>query len=217
MGLALACLLAACPGSRAQAQGPQGAELAGRLGCLACHALNRPGGKPAAALDGVGARLTTAELAQRHRLSPPTSPPGQNAQLCLPPPHGAGGPGGIPPNPPMVTRIIRIVGAVSRTARYRRGDHKAKITVMTATCISDHRHHSGPFSPAGAAFRPLGQKLPHRCCPLPRGGLQGHLLPGLRTWRATRSTAAKSVQGLRIKDFKAGMGGPVCPSYEACR
>ena len=63
MGLVLAVLLV-CPGSRAQAQGPQGAELAGRLGCLACHALNRPGGKPAAALDGVGARLTTAELAQ---------------------------------------------------------------------------------------------------------------------------------------------------------
>jgi mono/diheme cytochrome c family protein len=62
MGLALAFLLA-CPGSRAQAQGSQGAELAGRLGCLACHALNRPGGKLAARLDGVGARLTAGELA----------------------------------------------------------------------------------------------------------------------------------------------------------
>jgi len=61
MGLALAFLLA-CPGSRAQAQGPQGAELAGRLGCLACHALNGPGGKLAVALDGVGARLTAGEL-----------------------------------------------------------------------------------------------------------------------------------------------------------
>ena len=62
MGLALALLLV-CPGSRAQAQGPQGAELAGRLGCLACHALNGSGGKLAAPLDGVGARLTAAELA----------------------------------------------------------------------------------------------------------------------------------------------------------
>ena len=60
MGLALACLLAACPGSRAQAQGPQGAELAGRLGCLACHT---PEGKLAAPLDGVGTRLTAGELA----------------------------------------------------------------------------------------------------------------------------------------------------------
>ena len=62
MGLALALLLA-CPGSAAQAQGPQGADLAGRLGCLACHALNGPGGKLAAPLDGVGARLTAGELA----------------------------------------------------------------------------------------------------------------------------------------------------------
>jgi hypothetical protein len=63
MGLALALLLSACPGSRVQAQGPQGAELAGRLGCLACHALNGPGGKLAAPLDGVGTRLTAGELA----------------------------------------------------------------------------------------------------------------------------------------------------------
>jgi len=61
MGLALAFLLA-CPGSRAQAQGPQGAELAGRLGCLACHALPGQGGKLAAPFDGVGARLTPREL-----------------------------------------------------------------------------------------------------------------------------------------------------------
>jgi len=62
MGLALALLLA-CPGSPAQAQGPRGAELAGRLGCLACHALNGSGGKLAAPLDGIGARLTAGELA----------------------------------------------------------------------------------------------------------------------------------------------------------
>ena len=89
MGLALALLLAACPGSRAQAQG---AELAGRLGCLACHALNRPGGKLAAPLDGVGARLTAAELAlsiayprQRHpRAKMPSYaylPPSEQAAL----------------------------------------------------------------------------------------------------------------------------------------
>jgi hypothetical protein len=62
MGLALACLLAGA-GSRAQAQGPQGLDLAGRLGCLACHSLQGQGGKLAAPLDGVGGRLTTRELA----------------------------------------------------------------------------------------------------------------------------------------------------------
>ncbi len=62
VGLALAVLLV-CSGSRAQAREPQGAELAGRLGCLACHALNGPSGKLAAPLDGVGARLTAGELA----------------------------------------------------------------------------------------------------------------------------------------------------------
>ena len=63
MGLALAFLVAAGPGGQAQAQGPQGAELAGRLGCLACHGLNKSGPKPATAFDGIGARLTAAELA----------------------------------------------------------------------------------------------------------------------------------------------------------
>lgn len=63
LGLALACLLAACPFSRAQTQAGPGAELAGRLGCLACHALNGSGGKLAAPLDGVGARFTPRELA----------------------------------------------------------------------------------------------------------------------------------------------------------
>jgi mono/diheme cytochrome c family protein len=61
MGLALALLLAG-PGSGAQAQGPPGAELAGRLGCLACHSLIGQGGQLAAPLDGVGARLTPREL-----------------------------------------------------------------------------------------------------------------------------------------------------------
>ncbi|MDP2045825.1 MAG: c-type cytochrome, partial [Deltaproteobacteria bacterium] len=91
MGLALAFLLA-CPGSRAQAQGPQGAELAGRLGCLACHALSGSGGKLAAPLDEVGARLTAGELAiaiayprQRHpRAKMPSYaylPPAEHAAL----------------------------------------------------------------------------------------------------------------------------------------
>ena len=61
MGVALAFLLA-CPGSRAQAPGPPGPELAGRLGCLACHSLQGQGGKLAAPLNGVGGRLTPREL-----------------------------------------------------------------------------------------------------------------------------------------------------------
>jgi mono/diheme cytochrome c family protein len=60
MGLALAVLLA---GAGSRAQGLQGPELARRLGCLACHALKGSGGKLAAPLDGVGTRLTAAELA----------------------------------------------------------------------------------------------------------------------------------------------------------
>jgi hypothetical protein len=63
LGLALAVLLTVSPGSTAQAQSPQGAELAGRLGCLACHIHNGPGDRLAAPLDGVGTRLTAGELA----------------------------------------------------------------------------------------------------------------------------------------------------------
>jgi mono/diheme cytochrome c family protein len=92
MGLALAVLLTVSPGSTAQIQGPQGAELAGRLGCLACHALNGSGGKLAAPLDGVGARLSAKELAiaiayprQRHpRVQMPSYaylPPAEQAAL----------------------------------------------------------------------------------------------------------------------------------------
>jgi mono/diheme cytochrome c family protein len=39
-------------------------ELAARLGCFACHALQGRGGKLAVPLDGVGASLTPAQLAQ---------------------------------------------------------------------------------------------------------------------------------------------------------
>jgi len=89
LGLALAFVLAACPGSQAQTQG---AELAGRLGCLACHTPNGQGDKPAAPLTGVGSRLTAGELAlsiayprQRHpRAKMPSYaylPPAEQAAL----------------------------------------------------------------------------------------------------------------------------------------
>jgi mono/diheme cytochrome c family protein len=39
-------------------------ELAARLGCFACHSLNGRGGRLAVPLDGAGARLTPAQLAQ---------------------------------------------------------------------------------------------------------------------------------------------------------
>ena len=89
MGLALALVLAAGPESRAQTQG---AELAERLGCLACHAGNGSGGKLAAPLNGIGARLTATELAlsiayprQRHpRAKMPSYaylPPAEQAAL----------------------------------------------------------------------------------------------------------------------------------------
>lgn len=45
-----------------QAQKPRIPDLARRLGCFACHALNGEGGNLAAALDGVGARLSPQQL-----------------------------------------------------------------------------------------------------------------------------------------------------------
>jgi mono/diheme cytochrome c family protein len=89
MGLALAFLLAAGPGSQAQTQG---VELAQRLGCLACHALNGSEAKLAAPLNGIGFRLTAGELAlsiayprQRHpRAKMPSYaylPPAEQAAL----------------------------------------------------------------------------------------------------------------------------------------
>jgi cbb3-type cytochrome oxidase cytochrome c subunit len=59
MAVALAFLLA-CSWSGVQDQDPRGADLAGRLGCFACH--SRQEGSRAAPLDGVGARLTPREL-----------------------------------------------------------------------------------------------------------------------------------------------------------
>lgn len=61
LGLALGVVLA-CSWSSAPAQDSPGAELARRLGCFACHALNGRGGNRAAALDGVGTRLTPGQL-----------------------------------------------------------------------------------------------------------------------------------------------------------
>jgi hypothetical protein len=92
MGLALALLLV-CPGSEGQAQKPQGADLAGRLGCMACHSLKGRGGDLAAPFDGIGARLTPRDLAaviayprQRHpRAKMPSYaylPPAEQAALA---------------------------------------------------------------------------------------------------------------------------------------
>jgi mono/diheme cytochrome c family protein len=61
LGLALGVVLA-CSWSSAPAQDAPGAELARRLGCFACHALHGQGGHRAAALDGIGTRLTPRQL-----------------------------------------------------------------------------------------------------------------------------------------------------------
>jgi cbb3-type cytochrome oxidase cytochrome c subunit len=61
LGLALAMLLA-CSWSWAQAPEPQGAELAQRLGCFACHSREGPPESRATPLNGVGARLTPRQL-----------------------------------------------------------------------------------------------------------------------------------------------------------
>lgn len=46
-------------------------ELSGRLNCLACHSLAGQGGKRAPAWDGLGNRLSAADL--RRRLCQPSS------------------------------------------------------------------------------------------------------------------------------------------------
>jgi mono/diheme cytochrome c family protein len=61
LGLALALLLAGLS-SWAQVREPQGAELARRLGCFACHFPEGPQAGRAAPLDGVGSRLTPRQL-----------------------------------------------------------------------------------------------------------------------------------------------------------
>lgn len=45
-----------------QAPQPRIPDLARRLGCFACHALNGEGGNLAAPLDGIGARLSREQL-----------------------------------------------------------------------------------------------------------------------------------------------------------
>ena len=57
--LALSLTWACAPGPARKLSGP---ELARRLECFACHSLRGQGGKEAAPLDGVGARLSLEEL-----------------------------------------------------------------------------------------------------------------------------------------------------------
>lgn len=57
LGLSLAFFL-----NPASGQESGGADLAGRLGCFACHSLNSAGGGHASPLDGLGARLSPGDL-----------------------------------------------------------------------------------------------------------------------------------------------------------
>ncbi len=62
LGVALAFLLI-CSWTWAQtSQERQGADLARRLGCFACHAQPGPGAKRATPLNGIGARLSPQKL-----------------------------------------------------------------------------------------------------------------------------------------------------------
>ncbi len=58
----LLALALAGPWGCSRPQKPPRLELAVRLGCFACHSLNRQGGHLAAPLDGVGARLSPPKL-----------------------------------------------------------------------------------------------------------------------------------------------------------
>lgn len=60
LALAAVGLLAAC--TWAAAREPSAPDLARRLGCFACHSLGGRGGKTAAPLDRVAARLAPAQL-----------------------------------------------------------------------------------------------------------------------------------------------------------
>ena len=57
VGLTLGFCLAAAPAPEVSAP-----DLAQRLGCWACHARQGEGGKKAASLDRIGARLTSRDL-----------------------------------------------------------------------------------------------------------------------------------------------------------
>ncbi len=61
LGVALLVLLA-CSWAASSAQESPGADLAGRLGCFACHSLKGQGGNGAVSLDGVATRLSTRQL-----------------------------------------------------------------------------------------------------------------------------------------------------------
>jgi mono/diheme cytochrome c family protein len=59
---AAAVLAAACFLAGAVSPEPPGARLARRLGCFACHSPERPQGAVAGRLNGLGERLSPAEL-----------------------------------------------------------------------------------------------------------------------------------------------------------
>ncbi len=59
LGAALAVLLAC---SATAAQEAPSADLAGRLGCFACHSVKGQGGNGAVPLDGVATRLSPRQL-----------------------------------------------------------------------------------------------------------------------------------------------------------
>ena len=75
LGLALAC----GPGA-ARAQAPSGQDLVERLSCQGCHALSGQGGDQGPAWDGVGQRLSPADIQKAHRLTQK-----RDAQLRPPP------------------------------------------------------------------------------------------------------------------------------------
>ena len=64
LGLTLAC----GPGA-ARAQAPSGQDLVARLSCQGCHALSGQGGDHGPAWDGVGQRLSPADI-QKQIVSP---------------------------------------------------------------------------------------------------------------------------------------------------
>ena len=58
----LLALFVAGSGSWGQTKEPRIPNLANRLGCFACHALQGKGGNLGVALDGIGARLSPQKL-----------------------------------------------------------------------------------------------------------------------------------------------------------
>ena len=58
-----------CGPGAARDQAPSGQDLVARLSCQGCHALSGQGGDQGPAWDGVGQRLSPADL-QKHIVSP---------------------------------------------------------------------------------------------------------------------------------------------------